>query len=468
MSQEGNKLKVYTYTFFSPHPAGLYKMNMKETDQNLHPAEVLMKQKLDEYDWNKRRLKSVPSGDLAAQDNGSSAGAGTDRSSASAGANGSGKKALTLRRFLKKFNSGNTTMESSKAAAQAPVAPKQKNKQKNPKEKQKNKHTVLEDYVDTPSELIKKYGIPGKKIGEGASGSVSIVNKTNGQQYAVKMFRTPPNSTPLQIEKYCRKITAEFSMGSTLHHANIIETLDVIREGDSFLMVMEFVPHDFFDLVMGNSMTQHEVSCYFRQLCHGVNYLHAMGIAHRDLKLDNCVVTHEGILKLIDFGSAVIFQFPFDNSVVKAQGIVGSDPYLSPELLELHSYDPRLADVWSLAIMYYCMTLRRFPWKAPRKHYNSYRLFCEDPDDEDDVSKGPMKVLRLLPTESRDLIGRMLELDYKKRIFIDGVMQDRWFKSIEYCSTDLSGVVYHKPNNHIHHLLTDEEIKAMNSLHTTN
>lgn len=433
-------------------------MNYYIDDQNLHPVEVLMKQKLNEYDWNERRtLNSVSSApDLASSSSTTSTNNGN--------AVDNGKKSLTLRRFLKKFNSSSSvqSMGSNHSTSQSAspevsnpflLAPKQ---------------TVLKDYVDTPSDLIKKYGIPGKKIGEGASGSVSIVNKTNGQQYAVKMFRTPPNSTQPQIEKYCKKITAEFCMGSTLHHANIIETLDIIREGNNFLMIMEFVPHDFFDLVMSNTMTQHEVSCYFRQLCHGVNYLHAMGIAHRDLKLDNCVVTREGILKLIDFGSAVIFQFPFDDSIVRSQGIVGSDPYLSPELLELHSYDPRLADVWSLAIIYYCMTLRRFPWKAPRKQYNSYRLFCEDPDDEEDISKGPMKVLRLLPTESQELIGKMLELDYKKRIFIDSVMQDRWFKSIEYCSTDLNGVVYHKPNNHIHHLLTDEQIKAMNSLHTTN
>ncbi|KAL3233014.1 hypothetical protein RNJ44_04930 [Nakaseomyces bracarensis] len=427
-----------------------------------HPVEVLMKQKLNEYDWHPvGTVASAP--DIVSQ----------NYTSIPQDNPNQGKKALTLRRFLKKFNSSssvqsmvsNTSSSGSNGSVSGSVSGSAEFPQQFLLPK---KHTVLKDYVDTPSDLIKKYGIPGKKIGEGASGSVSIVNKTNGQQYAVKMFRTPPNSTQPQIEKYCKKITAEFCMGSTLHHANIIETLDIIREGNNFLMVMEFVPHDFFDLVMSNTMTQHEISCYFRQLCHGVNYLHTMGIAHRDLKLDNCVVTHEGILKLIDFGSAVIFQYPFENTIVRSKGIVGSDPYLSPELLELHSYDPRLADVWSLAIIYYCMTLRRFPWKAPRKHYNSYRLFCEDPDDEEDISKGPMKVLRLLPKESRDLIGKMLELDYKKRIFIDGVMQDLWFKSIEYCSTDLTGAVYHKPKNHIHHLLTDEEIKAMNSLHTTN
>lgn len=122
-----------------------------------------------------------------------------------------------------------------------------------------------------------------------------------------------------------------------------------------------------FNLVMSNLMTQDEVNCYFKQLCHGVNYLHSMGLAHRDLKLDNCVVTKDGILKLIDFGSAVVFQYPYEDTIVKSHGIVGSDPYLAPELLKQTSYDPRVADVWSIAIIFYCMVLKRFPWKAPKR-----------------------------------------------------------------------------------------------------
>ncbi|KAI8394429.1 Serine/Threonine protein kinases active-site signature [Nakaseomyces glabratus] len=361
------------------------------------------------------------------------------------------KKQPPLKRFLKKFNSSSnsSSTDDSYNASSSMVTPVT------------YKQTVLTDYVDTPMELIHKYGIPGKKIGEGASGSVSIVKKSNGQQYAVKMFRTSPNSTQEQIEKYCKKITAEFCMGSTLHHANVIETFDIIREGNSLLMVMEYAPYDFFDLVMTNTMSPDEISCYFKQLCHGVNYLHAMGIAHRDLKLDNCVVTNDGILKLIDFGSAVIFQYPYERNIVKATGIVGSDPYLSPELLEMNHYDPRLADVWSLAIIYYCMTLKRFPWKAPRKQFNSFRLFCEDPDDENDFSKGPMKVLRQLPSYSRDLIGKMLELEVKDRYYLEQVMKHEWFQSIEVCIADSKGELLYKPKTHIHHLET--ELKVSNT-----
>ena len=60
-------------------------------------------------------------------------------------------------------------------------------------------------------------------------------------------------------------------------------------------------------------------------------------------------------------------------------GIVGSDPYLAPEVYDEKKYDPRPTDVWSLAIIFCCMTLRRFPWKQPRTTDNSYRLFVANP-----------------------------------------------------------------------------------------
>lgn len=208
-------------------------------------------------------------------------------------------------------------------------------------------------------------------------------------------------------------------------------------------------------------------------------------------------------------------------------GIVGSDPYLAPEVYEEKKYDPTATDVWSLAIIFCCMTLRRFPWKQPRLIDNSYKLFVapptpgtpvpdseprrgsevkskdkltpEDPKDprrssepspsgssdekdksshhhhrhshvevdqangasegsakvstgpdqagKSEVVKGPWRLLRILPRESRHIIGRMLKVDPKERATMDEVMADDWVMETPVCSQEEQGEVRRAPGH---------------------
>ena len=144
---------------------------------------------------------------------------------------------------------------------------------------------------------------------------------------------------------------------------------------------MEYAPYDLFSVVMSQKMVHPEIYCVFRQICEGVEYLHSIGLAHRDLKLDNCVMTASHIVKLIDFGTATVFHYP-GKKLTKASGVVGSDPYLAPEVLTDETYDPRKTDVWSVAIIFLCMMLRRFPWTIPDpKTDRSFKAFVDHHTD---------------------------------------------------------------------------------------
>ena len=167
--------------------------------------------------------------------------------------------------------------------------------------------------------LESKYGKFGKVLGSGAGGSVRLMKRSSdGVTFAVKQFRDR-HSYETERE-YSKKVTAEFCIGSTLHHGNIIETLDIIQERGHWYEVMEYAPYDLFAIVMTGKMSREEVACSFLQIFAGVTYLHNMGLAHRDLKLDNVVVNEYGIMKLIDFGSATVFRYPFENGIVLATG----------------------------------------------------------------------------------------------------------------------------------------------------
>ena len=168
--------------------------------------------------------------------------------------------------------------------------------------------------------LEAKYGKFGKVLGSGAGGSVRLLKRSSdGVTFAVKQFR---DRHSWESEKdYSKKVTAEFCIGSTLHHGNIIETLDIVQENHRWYEVMEYAPFDLFAIVMTGKMSREEVACSFLQIVNAVSYLHGMGLAHRDLKLDNVVVNEYGIMKLIDFGSATVFRYPFENDIVLATGL---------------------------------------------------------------------------------------------------------------------------------------------------
>ena len=168
--------------------------------------------------------------------------------------------------------------------------------------------------------LEARYGKFGKVLGSGAGGSVRLLKRSSdGVTFAVKQFR---DRHSWESERdYAKKVTAEFCIGSTLHHGNIIETMDIIQENHRWFEVMEYAPYDLFATVMTGKMGREEIACSFLQIVNGVSYLHSMGLAHRDLKLDNVVVSEHGIMKLIDFGSATVFRYPFENDIVYASGM---------------------------------------------------------------------------------------------------------------------------------------------------
>ncbi|KAI9312730.1 kinase-like domain-containing protein [Dichotomocladium elegans] len=285
-----------------------------------------------------------------------------------------------------------------------------------------------------------RYGKWGRYVGKGAGGSVRLIQppSANSRPVAVKQFR---KRLAHESEKdYIKKITAEFCIGSTLHHPNVIQTLDFIRDGSFFYEIMEFCPNDLFNIVMSGMMSREEIACSWRQLLNGLEYLHGMGIAHRDLKLDNLVVDHQGIVKIIDFGCSTVFKYPFDKNIVMSRGIYGSEPYIAPEQYTQPTYDPRQSDIWSCAIIFICMTIRCFPWRVPRMSDKAFRAFASNPSIQQ------YRILKLLPRESRALMAGLLDLNPTRRPSLKTIMADEWIRSIDCCTVETPGL------HHVHHV----------------
>ena len=167
--------------------------------------------------------------------------------------------------------------------------------------------------------LAKKYGKLGAIVGKGSSGSVQLVTRqSDGVAFAVKRFRA---MCPIEDEKaYVRKIKVEFHIGSRLQHGNIIETFDLFEVDKHWYEVMEYAPYCLFETVLSRKMSAEEIECSFLQILVGVSHLHRLGYAHQDLKLENVVVTKQGIMKIIDFGSATMCRHPTTKEVILSTG----------------------------------------------------------------------------------------------------------------------------------------------------
>lgn len=101
-------------------------------------------------------------------------------------------------------------------------------------------------------------------------------------------------------KEYVKKLTAEFCISSTLHHINIVETVDLVQdENQHWCEVMEFCPGgDLYAAIKKGAMSPSEVECCFKQILTGVAYLHSQGVAHRDLKPENLFFDTKGHLKV--------------------------------------------------------------------------------------------------------------------------------------------------------------------------
>jgi protein-serine/threonine kinase len=197
-------------------------------------------------------------------------------------------------------------------------------------EKGSTKGSEKGDNVSTAS-LFKKYGVCEKAaIGRGATAVVKLAHKWDRSEeklYAVKVghfvVRTRSQSSVCGVEaefslpfvllkefrkrrknesekEYVKKLTSEFCISSTLHHTNVVETVDLVQdEQHHWCEVMEYCPGgDLYAAIKKGNMSVGEVECCFKQILKGVEYLHSMGVAHRDIKPENLLLDGRGHIKV--------------------------------------------------------------------------------------------------------------------------------------------------------------------------
>ena len=184
-------------------------------------------------------------------------------------------------------------------------------------------------------------------------------------------------------------------------------------------LVFEYCEYgDMIDFLNNNEISSNLVKIILNQITLALKHLGNYGITHRDIKLDNILISNLDpfTIKLIDFEFATEYRFTNKQ--------VGTLSYMSPEVLFNGMYETKKNDIWSLGVLLFII-------------YTSYRPY-DDTIFRDDklISKNLTNIKnnnwldfwkeferkKKLNEDFKDLIQKMLKWKERNRISLDGIL----------------------------------------------
>lgn len=276
----------------------------------------------------------------------------------------------------------------------------------------------IDEYGLNQGKLQDFYKLEGKKIGEGAYGSVSTaVHKSTGSVRAVKTMskQTIESKQGFQLEPALMK---------SLKHPNIIELYETFVDDNNVYLVMEVCEGgEILDRISqaGGRFSERQTSIIMKQVFSAVSYMHLASICHRDLKLENLLLkTKEGvekdIVKLVDFGIARWYD-----PQVTMSTAAGTVTYQAPEVMA-GSYGPA-CDLWSCGVIMYTLLVGFSPFHANSDAAVVKKVkaaeFSFDHKNWKEVS-----------ADAKDLIKKLLVKDPTSRCTAAQALATSWVKDV--------------------------------------
>lgn len=213
------------------------------------------------------------------------------------------------------------------------------------------------------------------------------------------------------------RIFKEAFITSVLHNSHIVKLKDFLYNSLHFFMVYEFVEGDsLLDHIRKHKyLSEQESKQIFRQLVCGISYLHQNNIVHRDLKIENILITKSGTVKIIDFGLSNFFT-PKNT----LNTFCGSLQFAAPELLRGIEYEGPEIDIWSLGIVLFVMVNGKLPFDDREIS----RLHAK-------IKKGSFKYYKSVSHSLKTLIQNTVQPDVFLRWSLSKVFNCEWLEHVD-------------------------------------
>jgi len=199
------------------------------------------------------------------------------------------------------------------------------------------------------------------QLGRGGMAEVYLAHQAAlGRYVAVKVLRPHIAEHEDFISRFEREATAV----AHLRHPGIVQVHDFDAAGGVYFMVLEFIDGPTLAAeLQARAARAHpfkpvELAHIFTRLASALDYAHARGVIHQDLKPANIMLTLDGQVVLTDFGIANLL------GSASPGGVVGTPVYLAPERAAGQPGDKR-SDLYALGVVLFEMLTGRLPFTGP-------------------------------------------------------------------------------------------------------
>jgi serine/threonine-protein kinase len=219
-----------------------------------------------------------------------------------------------------------------------------------------------------------------EELGRGGGGVVYRAMDNIGREVAIKELRLSQLAADEILEARQRFIREAQAVGK-LKHDHIVFLYHFIEEPDALYLVMELVPGGSLQksVKAGRRWTAAEALAIVRQVAIALDYAHANGIVHRDVKPGNILVSDDRagklpLVKVTDFGIARIAS-----QTMTLTGVtMGTPAYMAPEQIRGSKVDAR-ADQFSLGVVAFQLLGGRLPFTAPNDQALMFQIVNAEP-----------------------------------------------------------------------------------------
>lgn len=160
-------------------------------------------------------------------------------------------------------------------------------------------------------------------------------------------------------EKWDIRTVREASLSLLLHHPHIRGMRELIVRRNHYYMVLEYVSgRDMLDYVISHGRLRERLARKFaREIGSALGYCHSHNVVHRDIKIENILISDNGNIKIIGFDLSNLY-IPSGH----LSTFCGSPHFAAPELLNAEVYTGPEVDVWSFGVVLYILACGKVPF----------------------------------------------------------------------------------------------------------